>query len=263
MEIQIPKQLEKYQSDINKASKYIQDNSQISLKQVGKTKNESFYKELYLISNPFFSDINININHFKSEKDVYKMEPSGFILKARTIQAFFVYSASPDKLELNEDLVEYDFKMNIEKNLIDLSKHYQIKTNFSNKESILIHAKNPSYSETHVLDLEKLDLDTNKFYKYNDKYKQYIELKIKKIKSHKKHYIFETTLTNLLKNKNIEINSIFIQFSSDDHPKAVSINIHKTIKVKANSYKVIKIEIEKKKFKKINMKNTHINIVFD
>lgn len=124
MRINIPKKLSKHKDYIKEKSEVFVHAKNLSMFKVAESQGNGQYKEVYLIYNPFATSIKLDINHFKSEKDVYKMYPSTISVPAREVYAFIVFSSQPISLDLDVEYLLFRKKQEISASLKNLSNRF-------------------------------------------------------------------------------------------------------------------------------------------
>ncbi len=259
MHIEIPNNLLRYKNDIEIHANELLKQKVISLKLVGQTKSENAYKELYIMHNPHMNNLSINLNCFNSNKDVFKMYPSEFVIESGNIQAFLVVSQNDIQLQLDDSIVAYEYKTEIERSITNLVKKYQLQSEYKKPKAKIELVKDPDISKTIALTSNLSSFD-EEFYKLKKDNKSNIKFHIKSVKKKNDSEIVNCIVKNTSKT-NLIIEHIKIRFLDEENELIV--NMHKPIKLKGRTLKNINLSIPNSKFSDININRASIRVLIN
>ncbi len=260
MQIEIPNSLLKYKADIEMHAQVLRKKDTISLKLVGQTKRDNVYKELYIIYNPHMNDLNVNLNSFKHSKDVYKMHPSEFVVGNSDIQAFLVFSPNNRPLHIDDSIVTYEYKTAIESNINSLIKKYDLQAEYKKPRAKIELVKQPEISNTIAL-TQNLPPLNNEFTKLKKENQDNVKLHIKSVKRKGDKELVNCVIKNISNEHNLLIEHIKIRFVDSEHE--LKLNMHKTLRLKAKTYKEIVLSVDSEKFKGINVKKAKVRVLIN
>lgn len=260
MHIEIPNSLLKYKTDIEMHAEALENQDSIGLKLVGQTKRDNVYKELYIMYNPHMNDINININSFKHSKDVYKMHPSEFILLSGDVQAFLVFSPNNNPLQIDDNIVTYEYKTAIESNILNLIKKYDLQGEYKKPRARIELIKQPEISNTIAL-TQNLPPLNNEYTNLKRDNQGNVKLHIKSVKRKGTHEHISCIIKNISNVDNLIIEHVKIRFADNDNE--LRLNMHNTIKLKAKTYKEIVLKVDSSKFEGININKAKVRVLIN
>lgn len=258
MHIEIPNSLLKYKNDIKMHADALNKEDKINLKIVGQTKRDNVFKELYIMHNPHMNDLNINLNSFNNNKDVYKMHPSEFVLASGDIQAFLVFSPNNLPLQIDDSIVTYEYKTAIENSIIHLIKKYDLQAEYKKPRAKIELVKDPEISNTIAL-TQNLPPITNEFVNLRKDNQNDVKLHIKSVKRKSGQELINCVIKNISDKDNITIEHIKIRFI--DTERELKLNMHQTIYLKAKTYKELVLKIDSNKFAGINLNKAKVRVL--
>lgn len=260
MHIEIPNELMKYKSDIETHSELFEGKEQVGLRLVGQVKRDNVFKELYIMYNPHVNDLTININSFKSAKDVYRMRPSEFVLPSGDVQSFLVFSPNNSPLQVDDSIVTYELKTTIEEGIIKLVNRYNLQGEYKKPKAKIELIKQPDISNTIAL-TQNLPPLNSEFSKLKKETKNDVKLHIKSVKSSNGKEHVNCVIKNISNDTNIIIEHIKIRFI--DNENELKLNMHHTLRLKAKSYKEIVLTVDSSKFTNINIKKAEVRVLIN
>ncbi len=276
MRINIPFKLLKYKDHLKESSYNIAFNTSFTFYKVGVMEKEDTFRELYLCYNPYNTNIKFDINHFSSDKKIYKLYPPVIDVPSKEMFTFMVFSTSKSELEFDKSTLIYNQKSRIASTFKRLTKKHM-----SNNLDIIKEEFNPNISPTIVIDKDKIDKYNNLVKVKNiniskmqsidpnfklDKVKRYvtyqkdsrrIQIKLENILYKKDVYIFEL----LFINKEGE-DYLFKGFSMrffDKNSKRVAI-INNDVELINNSKRSISITIKEKELEGLLVGDAKIDV---
>ncbi len=157
MRINIPFKLLKYKEHLKNSSYNIAFNTSFTFYKVGVMEKEDTFRELYLCYNPYNTNIKFDINHFSSDKKIYKLYPPIIDVPSKEMFTFMVFSTSKSELEFDKSTLIYNQKSRISSTFKRLTQKHM-----NNDLEIIKEDFNPNISPTIVLDDQEIE-------KYKDK----------------------------------------------------------------------------------------------
>ncbi len=151
MRINIPFKLLKYKEHLKDSSYNIAFNTSFTFYKVGVMEKEDTFRELYLCYNPYNTNIKFDINHFSSDKKIYKLYPPVIDVPSKEMFTFMVFSTSKSELEFDKSTLIYNQKSRITSTFKRLTQKHM-----NNDLEIVKEEFNPNISPTIVLDKDKL-----------------------------------------------------------------------------------------------------------
>ncbi len=152
MRINIPFKLLKYKEHLKNSSYNIAFNTSFTFYKVGVMEKEDTFRELYLCYNPYNTNIKFDINHFSSDKKIYKLYPPIIDVPSKEMFTFMVFSTSKSELEFDKSTLIYNQKSRISSTFKRLTQKHM-----NNDLEIIKEDFNPNISPTIVLDDQKIE----------------------------------------------------------------------------------------------------------
>lgn len=268
--INIPKNLEKYESKAQEVSKDLIKNGILTFELLAKSEKNNAIKELYLIYNPHHSDIHIDINFFESNKDIYQLYPSQFTLLGNSMQLFMVFCTQNRSLKIREDLLFFNKNSKIQSKLNSLQKKYQIANEFENEYSEkieeLVLTSDILEEKTVFMDIENLPEFENKLIEVDEQYYRITSRNQGNIKMEIIDFKVSETIVKvgLTFNNSGEKNFMFenIKFKFSDNITEKIIQLETIFKVKKKSSKDLFFEIPVNEIKCFDLRSLKIKVVY-
>ncbi len=276
MRINIPFKLLKYKDHLKDSSYNIAFNTSFTFYKVGVMEKEDTFRELYLCYNPYNTNIKFDINHFSSDKKIYKLYPPVIDVPSKEMFTFMVFSTSKSELEFDKSTLIYNQKSRITSTFKRLTQKHM-----SNDLEIVKEEFNPNISPTIVLDREKIEknnklvklknINISKMQVINPKVKlekvkdfvdyekgsRRIQVKLENISYKKDLYIFDLTFYNN-ELEDYLIKGFRIRFFDKNSKKVALIN--ENIEFFTNSKREISITIKENELKGLLIGDAKIDV---
>ncbi len=276
MRINIPYKLLKYKDHLKNSSYNIAFNTSFTFYKVGVMEKEDTFRELYLCYNPYNTNIKFDINHFSSDKKIYKLYPPVVDVPSKEMFTFMVFSTSKSELEFDKSTLIYNQKSRIASTFKRLTQKHM-----NNDLEIIKEDFNPNISPTIVLDDEKIEKYSNKvkiksiniskaqaidpkikinkvkdFVAY-EKGSRRIQVKLENIAYKKSIYVFDLTFYNK-EQEDYLVKGFRVRFFDKNSKKVVLIN--EDIEFVSNSKREISITIKEKELEGLLIGDAKIDV---
>ncbi len=276
MRINIPFKLLKYKDHLKDSSYNIAFNTSFTFYKVGVMEKEDTFRELYLCYNPYNTNIKFDINHFSSDKKIYKLYPPVIDVPSKEMFTFMVFSTSKSELEFDKSTLIYNQKSRITSTFKRLTQKHM-----RNDLEIVKEEFNPNISPTIVLDNEQIEnlnklvkikninvskmqpIDNNiklekvkKFVAY-EKGSRRIHVKLENISYKKDLYVFDLIFYNK-EPEDYLIKGFRVRFFDKNSKKVVLIN--ENIEFFTNSKREISITIKENELKGLLIGDAKIDV---
>jgi hypothetical protein len=258
MLLEIPIKLESYVNEIKRQTKFINDDSKISLIQMGKTNVDDKTKYLLLMYNPFPSSIKIDCDFFTAESKVCKMYPGEFYLHGQSAYAFVVYVSGENTVEIDEDKILGNLRSSISSRLSKLIENDE-EQGYEPHNIYKIEANQIDIENTINLESYLEDIKNPIFVKYSQKHINVVDVYLTEIIPEDGYVKIGVKFTNNSDNVDLELNGYRLKIF--DSMKIMHIEIKQVIKLKHKTSKITYIHLNKIEFEQIENKDMQFKIV--
>lgn len=258
MLLEIPIKLESYVNEIKRQTRFINDDSKISLIQMGKTNVDDKTKYLFLMYNPFPSSIKVDCDFFTAESKVCKMYPGEFFLHGQSAYAFVVYTTGPDPVSIDEEKIVANLRNNIASRLSKLIKTDD-EQGYEPHNIYKIEANQIDIENTVNLEAYLDELKSPTYVKYTQKYINVVDVYLTEIIPEDGYVKIGVKFTNNSEDVDLELSGYRLKIF--DSMKIMHIEIKQPINLKHKTSKITYIHLNKIEFEQIENKDMQFKIV--